>query len=526
MSVQGEIIRITEAKTDIASAINEQGYTQVDEDASISTYADAIRANTNAIKTELSDYLPLSGGTMSGDITMPGETKLIFGDTSIYNNGNLLIDGALQVESSLSVNYTVTATGFAHATNNSNDYVLLAGGGTKLLSEISPDMSGYLPLSGGTLSGDLIIQRGESALSLSNCELNFNNGGGISCDDPTSVNFYGFDSSLSFDEGGYSNWESPVSKIYSDELTIGGINASDAVIYLGHEQSNVISTTDQDSTLSIRSAEKISLSAGGDSIYLTAPSISLDSYDISASGAIAASGFQVKNSSDDYVLLAGGGTKLLSDIKPDVSGYLPLTGGTLSGNFKVADIFSVSTNNTENNIDIIIGDYSSNKAVRIAYAAPYAEDGEFDIINNPHLIVGPTTSASLHINRCGMQAVSMNTTPAQLYLNPQGGTTNFGGDVMASAFYETSDARKKDIKEDLSLDKCYDLIDKCQTVIYSLKDQTKEQVGMIAQEIEEFFPEVVAADEEGFKSLAYDRLVVICFKVLKDVIKRLEKLEQ
>ena len=49
---------------------------------------------------------------------------------------------------------------------------------------------------------------------------------------------------------------------------------------------------------------------------------------------------------------------------------------------------------------------------------------------------------------------------------------------------------------------------------------------MIAQEIEEFFPEVVATDEAGFKSLAYDRLVVICFKVLKDVIKRLEKLEQ
>lgn len=99
------------------------------------------------------------------------------------------------------------------------------------------------------------------------------------------------------------------------------------------------------------------------------------------------------------------------------------------------------------------------------------------------------------------------------------------GKIDATAFYETSDARKKDIKSDLSLDKCYDLIDKCQTVIYSLKDQTQEQVGMIAQEIEEFFPEVVATDADGFKSLAYDRLVVICFKVLKDVIKRLEKLE-
>jgi hypothetical protein len=49
---------------------------------------------------------------------------------------------------------------------------------------------------------------------------------------------------------------------------------------------------------------------------------------------------------------------------------------------------------------------------------------------------------------------------------------------------------------------------------------------MIAQEVEEFFPEVVATDADGFKSLAYDRLIVICFKVLKDIIKRLEKLEQ
>jgi hypothetical protein len=44
------------------------------------------------------------------------------------------------------------------------------------------------------------------------------------------------------------------------------------------------------------------------------------------------------------------------------------------------------------------------------------------------------------------------------------------GEVHAAAFYETSDIRKKDIKSDLSLDKCYDVIDKCQTIIYSLKD--------------------------------------------------------
>ena len=98
--------------------------------------------------------------------------------------------------------------------------------------------------------------------------------------------------------------------------------------------------------------------------------------------------------------------------------------------------------------------------------------------------------------------------------------------VTAPAFYQTSDIRKKDIKEEISLDKCYDLIDKCQTIIYSLKDQTKEQVGMIAQEVEKFFPEIIQTDEEGFKSLDYSRLVVICFRVLKDLIKRVSKLEE
>ena len=100
------------------------------------------------------------------------------------------------------------------------------------------------------------------------------------------------------------------------------------------------------------------------------------------------------------------------------------------------------------------------------------------------------------------------------------------GTVTAPAFYQTSDIRKKDIKEEISLDKCYDLIDKCQTIIYSLKDQTKEQVGMIAQEVEKFFPEIIQTDEEGFKSLDYSRLVVICFRVLKDLIKRVSKLEE
>ena len=81
---------------------------------------------------------------------------------------------------------------------------------------------------------------------------------------------------------------------------------------------------------------------------------------------------------------------------------------------------------------------------------------------------------------------------------------------------------------DLSLEKVYDLIDKCQTIIYTLKDdqENKEQIGMIAQEIQEFFPELISEDKDGMLSLDYSRLTVIIFKVLKDLIKRINKIEQ
>lgn len=197
-------------------------------------------------------------------------------------------------------------------------------------------------------------------------------------------------------------------------------------------------------------------------------------------GNITALGFiHATNDSDDYVLLAGGGTKLLSEISSDMSGYLPLTGGTMSGDTKF------------NGASI----YFDNDCA----ALKINDAGAFEIYSGNGITLSGFVECSDSIT-CA-------------------------SNISAAAFYEISDARKKDIKEDLSLDKCYDLIDKCQTVIYSLKDQTKEQVGMIAQEIEEFFPEVVATDEEGFKSLAYDRLVVICFKVLKDIIKRLNHIE-
>ena len=102
------------------------------------------------------------------------------------------------------------------------------------------------------------------------------------------------------------------------------------------------------------------------------------------------------------------------------------------------------------------------------------------------------------------------------------------GQVNATGgFYDDSDIRKKEILSNISLEKSYELLDKCQEIIYVLKDDPvkKEQVGMIAQEVEEFFPEIVSTDNDGFKSLDYARLSVICLRLIKDIVEQIKEIK-
>lgn len=104
--------------------------------------------------------------------------------------------------------------------------------------------------------------------------------------------------------------------------------------------------------------------------------------------------------------------------------------------------------------------------------------------------------------------------------------TTTGSISAAQGFYETSDIRKKNVIDELPLDKAYELINNCQSIIYTLKDNTdKQQIGLIAQEVQQYFPEVVSENEDGYLSLDYAKLTSVIFRVLKDVIDRLNKLE-
>jgi hypothetical protein len=116
-----------------------------------------------------------------------------------------------------------------------------------------------------------------------------------------------------------------------------------------------------------------------------------------------------------------------------------------------------------------------------------------------------------------------------IYISEERGRINFQGyDVFSNGADVTSDINKKNVIEnELSIEKCYELVDMCSTIIYTLKDDKKNKIriGMIAQEVEKYFPEAVTTDSDGSKSMSYNAIITICMRLLKDINKRMRSIE-
>lgn len=107
------------------------------------------------------------------------------------------------------------------------------------------------------------------------------------------------------------------------------------------------------------------------------------------------------------------------------------------------------------------------------------------------------------------------------------GSVNITGDTYCTgAYYASSDARKKDVVDSIPLDKAYELVEKCQTIFYTWKnDEDKHrEIGLLAQEVQQYFPELVSEGKDGYLTLEYSRLVVILMVVIKDLTKKVSTL--
>lgn len=101
-------------------------------------------------------------------------------------------------------------------------------------------------------------------------------------------------------------------------------------------------------------------------------------------------------------------------------------------------------------------------------------------------------------------------------------------------FFDTSDGRLKTNLSPIKVN--LDSLSKLQKVHFDWKDKEKmgssRQLGMIAQEVQELYPDLISTGEDGTLSLAYDKLGVIALEAIdllhkenKELKARLEKLE-
>ena len=92
------------------------------------------------------------------------------------------------------------------------------------------------------------------------------------------------------------------------------------------------------------------------------------------------------------------------------------------------------------------------------------------------------------------------------------------GNVLATGFYESSDIQLKTNIQPINFTNNIELVS------FNWKKDGSKSYGVIAQQVEEHYPELVSTDEStGYKSVNYDAVLIIKCAQLENRIKQLEK---
>lgn len=197
------------------------------------------------------------------------------------------------------------------------------------------------------------------------------------------------------------------------------------------------------------------------------------------------------------------------DLAPKVSNLCDL--GTETNSWKTVHANAIHLGGGDAGDNDHTGGYGG-----IIYFGDVWENQTGEVANNPtYCYIGEINDDELSIHANNSIGISSE------FIEITGETTISGTCSATDGFFETSDIRKKNILSELPIEKCYELVDKCQEIVYTLKsDPDKERVGMIAQEVECFFPEIISEGADGYKSLDYAKLSVVCLRLLKDIIEK------
>ena len=103
-------------------------------------------------------------------------------------------------------------------------------------------------------------------------------------------------------------------------------------------------------------------------------------------------------------------------------------------------------------------------------------------------------------------------------------STSTGDLTIAGTLTENSDITlKENIKPLVSQ---LEIVNKLNPVSYNKIGQKQNEIGFIAQEVEEFLPQLVREDDDGLKSLAYGNMNAVLVKAIQELTAKVEMLEK
>lgn len=185
----------------------------------------------------------------------------------------------------------------------------------------------------------------------------------------------------------------------------------------------------------------------------------------------------------------------ISTLQSEVTALQTATGANLPET--IADVVgNMVTSNSESGISVTYQDLDNTL--------------DFDV-NDFTITVNGDATGSATITNLGNSTLTLD-------ISSITGNLTVTGDVQAANFNTTSDIA---LKENLNIiDSPLAKIEQLNGYTFNWKENKKEAIGIVAQEVEKVFPELVITGTDGVKRVNYDSLIPVMLEAIKELAKR------
>jgi hypothetical protein len=216
----------------------------------------------------------------------------------------------------------------------------------------------------------------------------------------------------------------------------------------------------------------------------------------------------------------------------DINNSLNLLNSYTSSFQTTYNTFSSSVNTQFNNVNTVLNNFSTyTSSLNIATGSFFKQGGNSFGISGS---LGTNDNFPLTFKVNNITRVVL-TTDGKFTIGTVGtpsGLLNVGGDIIATgdvSAQSPSDIRLK--KNILKIENASNILSKLNGYTFEWNDKqtlyndgTKD-LGLIAQEVEQVFPQIVGKRYDGYKSIKYDRLIPILVEAFNDLKKEFEYLK-